>query len=174
MTETAKKFLTKLTPEDVGGKPRSVVFVLGNGVQVVGCLDDYTPAMVERLALHGLSQKIGDSTSGFAKDRDFHSAFGAMQTTEDNLRRELWSNRTGGGTSDLVQALAELQKIELEQAQAMVDAMHEEQLATIKKHPAVKDAIAKIVAKRAKEAAKGAAPIGDILKDMGLMKSIGL
>ena len=168
--ETSKKFLAKLTPEDVGGKARSVIFLLGNGVQVVGCLDDYTPAMIERLAIHGLSQKVGDSAAGYAKDRDFHGAFGALHTTADNLRNELRSNRTGGGTSDLVQALSDLQNVQLDQAQAMVDAMNEEQLSSIKKHAAVKDAIAKIVAKRLKEAAKGAAPIGDILKDMGLLK----
>lgn len=166
MSDTQKKFLVKVLPEDVGGVARTVVFTLGNGVQVVGCLDSYTPAMVERLAIHGLSQKIGDAASGFSKERDFHGAFGAMQGTEDNLQKELWSNRTGGGTSDLVQVLAELQGVSVEQAQGAVDAMDEAALSTVKKHPAIKKALADLVAKRAKEAAKGAEPIKDVLKSI--------
>ena len=168
-----KRFLAKLTPEDVGGKPRSMRFVLGNGVEVVGCLDDYSAEMIERLALHGLSQKIGDSAASFSKDRDFHGAFSAMQQTEDNLRNGLWSSRAGGGTSDLVQVLAEMQGCELEAAQAAVDKMNEEQLAAVKKHPAVKKTIADLVAKRAAEAAKasGVEDLGEMLKGIGLGKA---
>lgn len=167
-----KKFLSKLTPEDVGGIARSVKFVLGNGVQVIGCLTDYTDEMIERLSLHGLSQKIGDAAASFSKDRDFHGAFSAMQTVEDNLRNGLWSARTGGGTSDLVQVLAEMQGCELEAAQAAVDKMNDEQLAAVKKHPAVKKAIADLVAKRAAEAAKasGVEDLGEMLKGIGLGK----
>ena len=165
-----KKFLAKLTPEDVGGVARSVKFVLGNGVQVIGCLADYTPEMIERLALHGLSQKVGDAAASFSKDRDFHGAFSAMQTVEDNLRNGLWSARAGGGTSDLVSVLAEMQGVELEAAQSAVDKMNDEQLAAVKKHPAVKEAIAKLVAKRAAEAAKAAdlPDLGKMLADIGL------
>ena len=36
------KFLSKLTPEMVGGKPRTVRFILGNGVEVQACLDNYS------------------------------------------------------------------------------------------------------------------------------------
>lgn len=168
-----KKFLSKLLPDDVGGQPRQVICVLGNGVKVVGDLAAYSPEMLERLALHGLSQKIGDAAASFSKDRDFHGAFGAMQQVEDNLRNGLWSSRAGGGTSDLVSVLAEMQGCELEAAQAAVDKMNDEQLAAVKKHPAVKKAIADLVAKRAAEAAKasGVEDLGEMLKGIGLGKA---
>jgi hypothetical protein len=163
MAET-KKFLAKLTPEDVGGEANCVIFVLGNGVKVRACLDDYSDAIRHKLALHGLSQKIGDSASGCAKDRDFSGAFGNMQTVEDNLRNDTWASRAGGGTSDLVAVLAELQGATLEDAQAAVDKMDEEQLKAVRSNPQVKSAIAELVAARAKEAAKNAAPLDELLK----------
>ena len=170
MATVEKKFLAKLTPEDVGGQARSVVFVLGNGVKVVACLDDYTPEMRERLAIHGLSQKVGDAASGFSKDRDFHSAFGAMQSVADGLAANSWSNRSGGGTSDLVQVLAELSEVSLERAQEVVDQMNEEQLKAVRAHKKIKAALAELAAKRANEAAKtaDAASLEDALKAIGL------
>lgn len=162
------KFLFKLTPEMVGGKPRTVRFVLGNGVEVQACLDAYTPEIVERLAIHGLSQKVGDSASGFSKDRDFHGAFGAMQGVEDNLRAGVWVSKGGSGTSDLVAVLADLQGASLEDAQAAVDRMTEDQLAAVRKHPAVRKGIADLQAARAAELEKAAKPLGDLMKSIGL------
>lgn len=166
--KTNTKFQLKITPEMVGGKPRTVRLVFGNGVEVQGCLDNYTQEIIERLAIHGLSQKLGDSTSSFSKDRDFHGAFTSAQAVEDNLRAGVWAGKGGNGISDLVAALAELQGASIEDAQAAVDKMDEEQLATIKKHPAVKKAIADLQAARAAELAKAAEPLGDLLKSVGL------
>ena len=154
MASVEKKFLVKLSPEDVGGKPDYMVFVLGNGVRVEFDLARCTPEMVQKLALHGASQKIGDSTSGFSKERDFHSAFGKMQGIADNLYEGVWSDRSGGGTADLVKALAELQGASLEEVQVVVDKMTEEQLAEVKGNKQVKAKIAEYVAARAKESAK--------------------
>jgi hypothetical protein len=149
-----KKFLSKLTPEDIGGIAGGMVFVLGNGVRVEFELDSCTEGMIRKLALHGASQKIGDSTSGFSKDRDFHSAFGTMQGIVDNLYNDVWSSRSGGGSADLVKALAELQGATLEEVQAVVDTMTEEQLAEVKGNKQVKAKIAEYVSARATEAAK--------------------
>ena len=162
------KFLSKLTPEMVGGKSRMVRFVLGNGVEVQACLDNYSSEIVERLAIHGLSQKVGDSASGFSKDRDFHGAFGAMQGVEDNLRAGVWASKGGSGTSDLVAVLADLQGASLEDAQAAVDKMTEDQLATVRKHPAVRKGIVDLQAARAAELARAAEPLEDLLASIGL------
>lgn len=166
--EQVKKFLGKLTPEDQGGKARSVVFTLGNGQSLTGCLDGLSAEIVERLAVHGLSQKVGDSASGYAKDRDFLGAFGAMSAVLDNLKAGLWASRSGGGTSDLVAAIAKIKGVSLEEAQAAIDKANEEQVATLKKHPAIKAEIAKIQEKRAKEALKGAGSLDDLTKALGL------
>lgn len=163
MAEVGKKFLSKLTPEDVGGEKGCMIFVLGNGVKVRACLEDYSQEIRDRLALHGLSQKVGDSTSNLSKDRDFHGAFTKMQGVEDNLRGGIWSDRSGTGTADLVTVLAKMQGASLEDTQAAVDKMDEEQLKAVKGNPTVKAALADLVAKRAKEAAKGAEPLTDLL-----------
>lgn len=166
-----KKFLVKLGPEDVGGIARTVRFVLGNGVEVRACLDDFSEEIIERLALHGLSQKVGDSTSSLSKDRDFHGAFGAMQGVVDNLSNGLWSSRAGSGTNDLVAAIAKLQGIELEEAQAAVDKATEEQIAAFKKHPAIVAEVKRMQAERASELAKKAsadAPdLGSLMAEIG-------
>lgn len=163
------KFLGKTTPEDHGGVAGGVLYTLGNGQKLVATLDKLSPEMVTRLAVHGLSQKVGDAASGFAKERDFLGAFGAMNAVWDNLQAGLWASRSGGGTSDLVAAIAKLQKVSLEDAQAAVDKADEEQVKALKKHPAIKEAIAKIAAERAKEAAKGAGnSLSELVKGLGL------
>jgi hypothetical protein len=162
------KFLTKVTPSDVGGKEATVRFVLGNKVEVVCCLEDYTESMVQQLAIHGLSQKVGDAASGFSKARDFHGAFGSMQAVADNLLNGLWASRSGSSLSDLVQALCNLQGLSVEDAQAAVDKADEEQLSTLKKHPAVRKEIADIVSKRLASAAETAPDLGTMLADFGM------
>lgn len=164
------KFLTKILPGMVGGAPGKVAFVLGNGVRVELELAKLNADMKEQLILHGISQKVGDSASGFSKARDFHGAFGAMQGVVDTLYAGAWSSRSGGGTSDLVQALAELQGLEEADVQAAVDAMDEEQLAEVRKHPAVKAKVAELVQERAKAAAERAdvEDVGSMLSRFGL------
>jgi hypothetical protein len=168
MANIETKFAVKLLPEDVGGKPRTVIFHLGNGSKLSLSLDELSPEMVERLAIHGLSQKGGDSYSNMSKTRDFAGAYGALQSTLDNLRNGLWSSRTGGNTADLVVAMAKILGIELEEAQAKVDQASDEQLAAVRKNPQVKLAIAKIQEARAKEAAKAAPDLGTLLGSIGL------
>ena len=131
MAKVEKRFLGKLTPEDVGGIAKTMRFVLGNDVEVRAFLDDFSPAMVERLALHGLSQKVGDAAASFSKERDYHGAFGAMQGVVDNLMQGVWSSRAGSSTADLVTAIAELQGVELEAAAEAVGKATEEQIAVL-------------------------------------------
>lgn len=166
--EQVKKFLGKITPEDHGGKPRSVIFTLGNGQSIVGELDKLDAATVERLAVHGLSQKIGDAASSFSKDRDFLGAFASMSGVWETLLAGGWNQKGGGGTSDLVAAVAKLKGVSLEEAQAAIDKATEEQVAQLKKHPAIKAEIAEIQKKRAKEAAKTAGSLEDLTKAIGL------
>ena len=137
MAKVEKRFLVKLTQEDVGGIVRTVRFVLGNGVEVQASLADMSEEMVERLALHGLSQKVGDAAASFSKERDYHGAFGAMQAVVDNLMQGVWSSRAGSSTADLVTAIAELQGVELEAAAEAVGKATEEQIAVLRKHPAI-------------------------------------
>ena len=138
--EAKVKFLAKKVDEAA----RRVKCVLGNGVCVEVGLDELKPEIVTRLALHGLSQKLGDSAASFSKEENFHGAFGAMQGTADNLLQGVWAAKGGSGTSDLAQAIAELQDIEIEEAEAAIARMDEDTLKEFKSHPEIKLKIAEI------------------------------
>jgi hypothetical protein len=166
--EAQTTFLSKILPSDVGGKQRTVIFAFGNGARLELCLDDLNDDMREQLALHGLSQKGGDSTSNLSKNRDFAGGYAAVQTVCDNLRNGLWSSRVGSSTSDLILAVARILKIDEDAAAAKVRAADDEQLAAIRKNPEVKAAIAKIQEARAKEAAKAAPKLEDLLGSLGM------
>lgn len=160
----AQKFLSKVMPSDVTGEVGVVKFVLGNGLKVEADISQLPESMVTQLALHGLSQKVGDSAAGFSKSGDYSGAFGAMQQVVDNLYAGQWSTRgQGGGISDLVQAIAELRNVELDQAQAAVDGMDEEQLKRVTSHPAIKAKVADIKAMRLARAAENAPDLDDLL-----------
>lgn len=159
-----QKFLSKVLPGDVGGVDGAIRFVLGNGLEVRAVLAEIPKGVQEQLMMHGLSQKVGDSAAGFSKATDYSGAFGAMQQVVDNLLAGQWSTRgQGGGISDLVQAIAELRNVDLEQAQAAVDAMDEEQLKKVAAHPAVKAKVADIKAERLKKAAENAPDLDELL-----------
>ena len=138
--EAKVKFLQKKVDE----AGRRVKCILGNGVCVELGLDELKPEIVTRLALHGLSQKLGDSAANFSKEENFHGAFGAMQGTADNLLQGVWAAKGGSGTSDLAQAIAELQDLEIEKAEAAIARMDEDTLKVFKSHPEIKLKIAEI------------------------------
>lgn len=161
----AQKFLSKVMPSDIGGKGSIVQFVLGNGLRVEAGLDSLAPEMITQLALHGLSQKVGDAAAGFSKAGDYSGAFGAMQQVVDNLYAGQWSTRgQGGGTSDLVQAICELRGVDVDAAQKALDAMDEEQLKRVSSHPQVKAKIADIKAARLAKAAENAGDLDELLE----------
>ena len=168
MANTETKFLSKILPQDVGGKAKTVIFALGNGARVELSLADLPAETLEQLAIHGLSQKGGDSTSSMSKERDFASAYAAITSVCDNLRNGVWASRAGASTSDLVTAIATILKISEEEAQAKVDKSTEEQLLAIKKNPQVKEVITKLQAERAKLAAKAAPKLDELMKSIGL------
>lgn len=162
MAESAKvKFLRKIVDEEKG----AVRCVLGNGVAVQVHLDDLSEEMVKRLALHGLSQKLGDAASSFSKEDNFHGAFSAIQTTADNLLAGVWASRSGG-TSDLAQAIAELQDVDLEDAEAAVAKMDEETLKVFKSHPEIKLKIAEIQKRRLEAQVDKAPNLADMFKKL--------
>ena len=163
----ATKFLSKVSADMVGGKENTLRFVLGNGLEVQAKMEDFPAGIINELAWHGLSQKVGDSAAGFSKAGDFSGAFGAMQQVVDNLIAGQWSTRgQGGGVSDLVAALCELRSIDSITAQAAVDQMDEEQLKKVASHPKVKAVIAEMKAKRLASAAENAADLDDLLGDI--------
>ena len=154
------------TKKIVKAETRTVEVRFGNGLLVACGLDELKPEIVERLALHGLSQKMGDAASSFSKAENYHGAFGAIQSVVDNLQNGEWSSRGGSGTSDLAQAIAELQDLEIDEADEAVGKMDEEQIATFKKHPAIKMKIAEIQKRRLEAKVKDAPDLGAMMQDL--------
>lgn len=135
---------------------RELRFVLGNNLTVVARPDELAAEMKDAAMFHGINQKVRDSAAGFSKDSDYSGAFRAMQTVVDNLTNGLWNAKGGTGTGDLVQAIANLKKIEVDAAQALVDGLDEEQLKAVQGKPAIKAEILRIKAERAAKLATAA------------------
>ena len=152
----------KYKTQSVDEAGRTVSTVLGNGLKIVCCMDDIPETLHNMLALHGLKQKIGDAASGFSKTNDYSGGFSAMQAVVDNLMSGLWNAKGGTGTGDLVQAIANLKKIDIEEAQALIDGLDDEQLKAVQGKPAVKAEILRIKAERAAAVAAASDDDGDI------------
>lgn len=114
--------------------------------------------ILHRLALHGLSQKLGDSYAGAEPDEAYELA----QVVADRLMAGEWTqarSSTGPGTaraSMLVEALASATGKDIEQALAVVFGMDEDQRKALKKHPAIAAELARLTAERAVAKAKKA------------------
>lgn len=148
------KFLTKTVDED------GVTFTLGDGKTFTARLKDFREKIVNDLALHGVSQKIGDSAAGCAKDKAYGAAYAAMTAVYDGLKAGKWSaEREGGGgqlIADLIQAISTLKKMDAEAVGSAVRAADEATVKAWLKNAKIAAAILEIKSKRAKAAAKEA------------------
>ena len=144
----------KFKQQTVEESALTVTTTLGNGLKIVACIDDIPESLHPMLMLHGLKQKIGDASASFSKTSDYSGAFTAMQSVVDNLMNGLWNAKGSNGTGDLVQAVANLKKIQIEDAQEAVDALDEDQMKVVLSKPAIKAEIAKIKAERAAKVAE--------------------
>jgi len=139
-----KRFLSKEVGED------RVTFGLANGLKVEVKLADLNEEILRRCALHGISQKVGDAAASFSKEKRYGDAFAAMTDVADMLAEGKWSAGTGGGTSDLVEALSRLKGVDRETVRALVKRASEEKVKEWLGNKAVKTAILEIKLERAK------------------------
>lgn len=159
----AKKVL-----DDVVGK---VAFQFADGVSREFRVGDLPQEIIHRLALHGLSQKLGDSyasrddkgwTVGECRDE-------AMRVWA-NLTNGVWADRGGAGTGGiLAEALARATGRELAECVAVVTGLDEDGRKALGKNPQVKAAQAAIQAERAAakaEALEGVEGDGPDLADL--------
>lgn len=139
-----------------------VTFTVAGVGEVSGCLNDFPQEIVHQLALHGLSQKVGDAAA--SKDIQGETALAVMQTVVDNLREGKWGKvRTAGTSKDAalyVEAVARLRKITVAEAAGLIDGLDEDQVKALRKVSAVQDMVALIKAERIK--AKGTAEAGGL------------
>jgi len=133
-----------------------LTFQWADGTETMIDLSMFPKEIIERAALHGLSQKLGDSYSG--AEGDVQRAFVMFKETLDALHSGDW-NRKGGGISSggiWVEALVRATGSDMETVLAKWNEMDEAEKAAIKKHDAVRLAKAQIELERAKAKAKDA------------------
>lgn len=109
-------------------------------------LKQLTPAIVLQLAIHGLSQKLGDSYSGLTNVTE------AIETVTEvwgNLVNGNFNVRSSGNGGMLAEAIARIKGISVEAAKEVIDALDEDKLETLKKNQRVKDTMTVIKAERA-------------------------
>lgn len=123
-------------------------FEFANGVTRTCLLDDLTPSMVTRFAIHGIAQKGGDS---YASAESIAEAIDNLDEVWTNAREGNWEVRTGGG-GILVEALARATGKPIDEARAVVRGMDDKAKRKLGGHPDILDAIAAIRKERATDA----------------------
>ena len=117
----------KVASKNIGDNGVTIEFA--NGHELVMDLSAFTPEIVTQLALHGLSQKVGDSYSGVKGDVEeaiglATGVFTRLQNGEFRASRE--GSGGGGRVSDLARALAKVAGVELSDAVAKLAEMDKE------------------------------------------------
>lgn len=132
------------TKEIVGGK---VKFNWADGEVSEFDVDSLPKEIVGRLALHGLSQKVGDS---YASADTVAEAKEAAKDVWESLTNGKWSSARGTG-GKIVEALARIMNQPIEVVQANYDNLDAEQKAVLAKDARVRGMLAIIGGERAQE-----------------------
>jgi molybdenum-dependent DNA-binding transcriptional regulator ModE len=156
---------------------KTVTFDVDGNTEVFQ-LDNVSDEMLIQLALHGASQKIGDSYAGAqaaTKDSNMSVADYVLTQVQGGIQQLYsgdWSIRTGGGAgprvTDLARALAEAYNVDEAEAAEKVAEMDSDTKKAVRKHPAIAPILDRIRAERAaakaaeSEAASGEAELPDL------------
>lgn len=144
----------------------AVTITFSDESTVAVSLSDLPAEIVTQLALHGLSQKLGDSYAGVKGDAK--EGFKLASAVAERLRSgEFNAKREGSGASgkvtDLARALAEVAGKELSEAVARLDQMEKAEKLELRRHPRIAAVLARMAAERAQEAALAAEGSEDAL-----------
>ena len=130
------------------------------GEAIVFDINKMPDNIVANLALHGASQKIGDSYAG--ANGDYDAARKAAQTVIGQLVAGDWKAARAAGeprTTLLVEALARATGQTMDKCAAVIGDMEREQRMSLGRHPEMKEAKAVIQLERAKaDKAKSTVP----------------
>lgn len=143
-----------------------VEFGFTNGENLVLNLSDLSPEMVTQLALHGISQKVGDAYSGVKGNVEeaislARAIIDRLKTGEFNAKRE--GGSASGRVTDLARALSEVAGKEISECVAKLDEMEKAEKLALRKHPKVAAVLARLAAERAAEAAVEAEGVEEAL-----------
>lgn len=136
----------KVTDEDAG----QVSFNFSNGRKLVVDVNRMPRHIVNRLALHGISQKVGDSYAGAnLKGWDIDDCYDEAVRVADNLYNGIYNAKGGTGTTILAEALSRVTGETVEESAAVIDQMNDDDRKALEKHADIKAAVAAIKAERA-------------------------
>ncbi len=137
----------------------SITFIWADETSENIALDLFPQAIIDRAAIHGFSQKLGDSYSGIT---NVPEAKIAMHGVLASLVAGDW-NRKGGSTGGIwVEALARATGETIEAALEAWDKMTDAVQAATKKHPDLIKAQAEIGLERAQAKAASLVKSGDV------------
>lgn len=155
----------KVADKDYDEETGTFSIVFANGRQAEVNLDSLPQNIVRLLALHGLSQKLGDSYASVKGDVE--EAIKRFDAVANQLASGEWKKaREGGGegagkVTELAAAIARFRNAPIEKANAAVAKATPEQKKAWQGHPQLKAIIAQIRAEKAAEkAAKAQAAAG--------------
>ncbi len=140
----------KLASKKADATNGTVTFAIADeGQPIVAALTALPQAIVNQLALHGLSQKCGDSYAGAETPAEARAAVSAVLA---DLTAGNWNAARAGGAVKVlvvVEALARVSGESVEDAQSVYGDLSDEDKEKLRKHPGVKAAMAAINAERA-------------------------
>lgn len=139
-----------------------VTFAFTDGKELLCKLSDLPPGMLERMALHGIAQKVGDSYSGVdtvAEGRKVASE------TWKNLMLGNFNARVSGAGSVFVEALARLKNTSIDAIQDILAELDDESRKELEKKEQVKAMMGIIRGERAQAKLAG---MGDDGIDLGI------
>ena len=135
-------------------------FIDGEVVQCdVASLPD---EIIHRLALHGLSQKVGDSYAGAASVTEARIM---ADTVYKNLVAGMWATKATRGVK-IIEAIHRAMGIPLDVALEKWSLMDDGKKKAVRAHPDIKKALAEIEAERAAKLAAVATDTGENLNDL--------
>lgn len=145
---------------------QAVVFAFSNGKVVKLELGKISDVNRVRLALHGASQKAGDSYAG---DETVEDAIKSCESTIQDLYNGNWSTRSVGSPRStlLAQAISRISKADIKQVVAQLEAMEEEKVKAIAKHPQIKAMINTIKGEKLAAESAGAPDLNTLFASMG-------
>ena len=158
MTTPRTKIATKTIAEDT-----SVLTIqFTSGDQIVADINALSPEIIHQLALHGLSQKLGDSYSG---EQDIEVAKAKANTVLERLVAGDWkaarAASAAGKITDLAKALAEVTGQEIAACVEKLSDLAKADRGKFRKHPKIAAKLAQYQAERALEKAAQAEASGD-------------
>lgn len=109
-------------------------------------LKDLSQEMLMECAAHGIASKVGDSYSGADTVTE---GIGSAKRVWDSLKAGLFNARGVGVSSLLAEAVARIKGIKIEEAQAALGSMTEENLEKLKSNDRVKTFMTVIRGERA-------------------------